>query len=555
MLFRNSMRSRRETINQAATIVGTIAALTFSLLVAIGLGVAAYAILSKTGAAEIAQVRAAARASSAGPSPSFLLFLIFAFLYMLWATLPLSIGGGNQFDPGRLLMYPISLRKLFAIDLISELTSLSSLFAVPAIFAIAIGAGLARDSLTRTLVAAALATLLGIGLSKWLATSIGSLIKRRRTRGETLVAVIGALAGLSGAFIGQLWPIIVRHSEWFRVLRWTPPGAVATAMSDGLTATGGGTYVFSLGVLASYTVLLVVATFWIAQRSVLGRGEAKRRKEITQAVAPADYAGWSLPFVSNDLSALIEKETRYALRNAQLRMIGLMPLILIAVRFMRTRSSFGRAGELTTDSAQRVQQFMHYGAGLIATGGVLYVFLILSGIACNTFAFDGGGMRTLILSAVERRKILMSKNLVITTVCLVFSVVLLIVNQLVFRDLTLLKLAFVALSFLVFAVFMSVIGNWFSIRFPKQMKFGKRMNVSGLAGLLLLPMLLLMAVPPFAAVMAGYFANSLYLEYATLAAFAAFALLLYFPLVSLQGRSLERQERDILEAVSKELEG
>jgi hypothetical protein len=116
-------------------------------------------------------------------------------------------------------------------------------------------------------------------------------------------------------------------------------------------------------------------------------------------------------------------------------------------------------------------------------------------------------------------------------------------------------LVFVSLSFVVFAVFMAVTGNWFSIRFPKQMKFGKRMNVSGLAGLLLLPMLLLMAVPPLAAVIVGYLTGSLLIEYVTLAAFAAFALFLYFPLVSFQGRSLERQEREILEAVSKDLEG
>jgi hypothetical protein len=451
-------------------------------------------------------------------------------------------------------MYPISLKKLFVIDLVSELTSLSSLFAVPAIVAMAIGAGLATGSLLKALIVAALAIFLGIALTKWLATSIGSLIKRRRTRGETLVALIGAVAGLSGAFIGQLWPIIMKHSEWFRVLQWTPPGVVATAMSDGLAPTGDGLYAASLLVLTAYTLLLVVATFWIAQRSVLGKGEAKRHKEQT-TVTSEDYSGWQLPLVSPDLSALIEKESRYAMRNAQLRMIGLMPLILLAIRFMNTRTSFGRAGELTTDSAERVSQFMQYGEGLIATGGVLYVFLILSGIACNAFAFDGAGMRTLILSPIPRSKILISKNVVISVVCLLFSAGLLIANQLVFRDLTLMTLVFVSLSFVVFAVFMAVTGNWFSIRFPKQMKFGKRMNVSGLAGLLLLPMLLLMAVPPLAAVIVGYLTGSLLIEYVTLAAFAAFALFLYFPLVSFQGRSLERQEREILEAVSKDLEG
>jgi hypothetical protein len=554
-LFRNAMRSRRAKINQAASILGSLAALVFAIVVALGLGIATYAILSESGVAQLAQVRAASRSTAKLPEASFILFLIFAFLYMLWATLPLSIGGGSQFDPGRLLMYPISLKKLFAIDLVSELASLSSLFAVPAIFAMAIGAGLATGSLFKALVAAALAILLGIAFAKWLTTSIGSLLKRRRTRGETLLAFIGAIAGLSGAFIGQLWPIIIKHSEWFDVLRWTPPGAVATAMSDGLTPRGSSVYFLSLTVLAAYTVVLIVATFWIAQRSVLGAGEAKGRKKETETVQTEAYTGWSLPLVSSDLSALIEKESRYALRNAQLKMLALMPLILLAVRFMNARRGIGRTGSLAPDSAERVHHFMHYGDPLIATGGVLYVFMIISGLACNAFAFDGAGLRTLILSPVQRRKILISKNVVISTVCLVFSTLLLIVNQIVFRDLTLPKITFVFLSFLIFAAFMSVVGNWFSISFPRQMKFGKRMNVSGVAGLLLLPLVLLMAVPPFIAIMAGFLTSSLLVEYVTLAAFASFALLLYFPLVSFQGSSLERHELEILEAVSKDLEG
>jgi predicted permease len=552
-LFRNALRSRKATINQAASILGTLAALALSLLIALGLGILTFVITSEVGASHIEQVRVASKGAAEIPPAGFILFMIFAFIYMLWATLPLSIGGGGQFDPGRLLMYPISLRKLFAVDLVSELTSLSSLFAVPSIIAIALGAGLAKGSLWKPLVAALLAILFGIALAKWLATSIGALLKKRRTRGETLVALIGALAGLGGAFIGQLWPIVAKHSEWFRVLRWTPPGAVATAMSDGLSPSGLVEYWAALFILTAFSVLLISASYAIAQRAVLGKGGGKPRK-AQAAVATEDYTGWELPLFSSDFSAIIEKEARYSMRNAQLRMIALMPLILLAVRFMNTRR-MGRAGTLTPESTARVHDFVQYAGGLLATGGVLYVFLILSGIACNAFAFEGSGMRTLILSPIDRRKILMGKNLVITIVCLVFSAALLIVNQLVFHDLTPLKLVFVFLSFLIFASFMCLCGNWFSIRFAKQMKFGKRMNVSGLAGLLLLPMLLVMALPPVSAVLIGYLSHSLLIEYVTLTSFAVCAVILYFPAVTIQGDSLERHEREILDAVSKDTEG
>src|SRR6266487_4459493 len=301
-LFRNTMRSRKAALNQIASILGTLIVLAFALLLALGLGIAAYVITSQFGVTHLAQARAATSTAEIPPA-NFIMFMIFAFLYLIWATLPLSTGGGSQFDPGRLLMYPISLRKLFAIDLVSELTSLASLFAVPSILAIAIGTGLATGSLVKALFAALLAIILGIALAKWLATSIGSLVKKRRTRGETVLALVGALAGLSGAFMGQLWPIVVRHAEWFRALRWTPPGAAAIAMSEGLAANGGSDYLIALLVLTGYELVLIYATYWVAQRAVLGKGESKRRQTSPSPTVPENHEGWELPLVSQDLSA------------------------------------------------------------------------------------------------------------------------------------------------------------------------------------------------------------------------------------------------------------
>jgi len=353
--------------------------------------------------------------------------------------------------------------------------------------------------------------------------------------------------------MGQLWPVIVRHREWFQTLRWTPPGAAATAMTEGLSDGGNSIYAIAVLVLSGYALLLIWATYWIAKRAVLGKGERSRQKTVAEQVQTAAHTGWELPLISSDLAALIEKEARYAMRNAQLRMIALLPLILLAVRFMNTRR-IGRTGGFSPDSVLRVNEFLYYGAGLMATGGVLYVFLVLAGITCNSFAFDGAGLRTLILSPVERHKVLAAKNLVIVFVCLIFSAALLMINQFIFHDLTFQSLLFVFLSFVIFAAIMSMAGNWFSIRFPKRMKFGKRLNVSGVAGLLLLPLIFLMALPPFGATLVGYLTHSLVLEYVTLASFAAFMLLIYFPVIRMQGRSLAKREREVLDSVSRELE-
>ncbi len=524
------------------------AALLLALAIATGLGIGAYSLSSPEGVL-IEQARAASSETGGDSSVEFIFFTIFAFCYLIWATLPLSIGSNRQFEPGRLLMYPISLRKLFVFDLASEVTNLQSIFAIPAILAIGVGAGLARESLASAFVVALLAVCLGIALSKWLSISVGLLIKKKRTRGETLVALISVVAGLGAAFIGQFVPVILEHAESFTVLRWTPPGAIAFALTEGLSPNSGFSYLIAVTTIAGYITVLVTAAYLMARRSVLGSGGSARRKDAEQVLAVTETStGWDLPYLPSDLSAILEKELRYIMRNAQLRMMALMPLLLIFIRLMNTRQ-FRGSDDLPDAASSFVNEFLIYGQGIIDTGGVLYVFLILSGLSCNQFAFEEGGMRTLILSPVDRRKILIGKNIALVIVAMLFSVILLIINHAVFRDLTPEALLFVGLSFICFAALMSILGNWLSMQFPKRMKFGKHINVSGVVGLLLIPMVLMLAVPPTIAVAAGYLTRSLLIEYVTLTVFAGIAVASYLLIINSQGRMLQRREVEILEVV------
>ncbi|HEX6044770.1 MAG TPA: hypothetical protein VFZ22_09810 [Pyrinomonadaceae bacterium] len=539
-LLRNQLRSRKAVVNKLATILGMLAALALSLLVAFGLGLTAYGLTQEGTVGQIFR-RATARQASA--SVEFIFFSILAFMYLMWATVPLSIGGGKQFDAGKMLMYPITLRKLFAVDFISEFTTLHSIFAVPAILALSIGAGLGTGNLGIALIGAIPATLFGVSLSKWLTTTIGSVLRRKRGRGETIVALIGAVAAMGGALAGQIAPILIRHAESVRSLRWTPPGAAAMLLVN--TRAGYNLdYALAFVTLSVYTIILIVFTYWIARRTALGLGGRRKPKaagEINLDV-PA-YTGWQLPLLSPDLSAVVEKELRYALRNAQIRMMALMPLILIFIRVFNTKN-FGSMGQ-----SPNADTLLAYSPGLYATGAVLYVFLILSSLWSNAFAFEEGGMRSFILSPIDRRKILIGKNIAVTVLAFVFSTLLLVLNAIVFRDLAARDLVFVALSFVVFASFMSIYGNWVSIRFPKRMRFGKRMNVSGVGGLLLIPMIAVLGTPPFLAGAAGYFTRNIYISYATLALFALLSAGIYAIAVNFQGRSLAKREIEILETV------
>jgi hypothetical protein len=159
-------------------------------------------------------------------------------------------------------------------------------------------------------------------------------------------------------------------------------------------------------------------------------------------------------------------------------------------------------------------------------------------------------MRTLVLSPVDRKNILLGKNIAMSTLALVFSGGLLLINELVFRDISLSAFLFTLLSFSIFVPLMSTVGNSLSIRFPKRMRFGKRLNSSGVAGLLMIPTIFALTLAPLAATAAGYVAQSLLIEYVTLAVLAALSITFYLFVLDSQGDALQRRELEILEAVN-----
>jgi hypothetical protein len=544
-LFRNSLRSSKAVVNRIASLLGILLALIFSLGVAFGLCVAAYALTSPEVGFQKAFEAQRLRGAATMPSAEFIFFSIFGLAYLLWSTIPLSVGTSRTFDPGNLLLYPISLRKLFAVDFISEIASFQSVFAIPAMIAVGIGAGLGTGHLIPAVLLSLAAVLFGISLSKWISVSVGSLLRKKRTRGETLLALIGVVVGLGGGLFGQIAPVVFRHADSIVWLRWTPPGAIAYGFTHGLKGNYWFGYTVALLAMLAYAAVLIAITYRLSSRVVSGSVGKHRERPKSETVEHELYDGWNFPLLSPALTAVVEKELRYLMRNAQIRMMTLTPLILIAMRFVNRRSvgSFG--------SGDAKGGFFKYGEGLLVAAGLLYVFLVLAGIFCNSFAFERGGMRTLVLSPIPRKTVLVGKNIAVSILALIFAAGLLVVNELVFRDLTANALLFAALSFLTFLSLMLVMGNSFSLRFPKRMRFGKRLNVSGVVGLLLIPMIFLLALPPLAATAAGYVAQSLPVEYATLGILMALSVGLYLLLIGHQGETLQRRELEILEAVNE----
>ncbi|MGH9945096.1 MAG: hypothetical protein ACRD9R_22325 [Pyrinomonadaceae bacterium] len=547
-LFRNSMTRRRGggAANRVASLLTLGAAMVFALLVACGMGAATYFLTSE--ATPLRGARGAAELKGV-----FLVFILLSTIYLTWATVPLSVGGGGEFAPGRLLLYPVSLRKLFALDVLSELSSLASIFAAPAILAIALGAGLARGRVLAALAVGVCGLLFGVAVSKLLTTCVGALTRARRARGEALVALVGAVAAFAGVLFGRGAELFERAGSFPAGLRWTPPGAVTLALTSGLREGGAaGDYWQGILLLLVYTASAILLAYRVARRSLTSAGGGTARRK--QAAADPSrrgagaLAGWRLPLASPQLSSIVEKELRYHARNAQLRVVALMPLVLTLAFGLMGSSERGSAAAGAPGGL--FAPFMPYLDGGRAAFSVLYVFMITSALSCNLFGYEGAGMRALVLAPVARRTILVGKNVATLCVSLLMATAVVAFNQLLYRDVSTRAILFASLCFVAYASIFTTIGNWLSIRFPKRLEFGRRLNASGMTGLLLLPIFLLAAALPALAVWAGYAARSRAVVYVILAAFAAAGVASYLLLVRRQERSLQRRELDILEAVT-----
>jgi hypothetical protein len=542
-LLRNSLRSRRGAANRAATAVGTLAAAALSLLFAAGMGAAGYW-LART--SDPAHAAALLRGDAA--QPMLLLFGLLSMLLLMWALVPLSLGGGTGFDPGPLLLYPISLRKLFLVDLLSELSSLSTLFAAPSLVAVGLGAGLASGRVAQSLVAAGVAACFGGALAKLVSTAVASLMQARRARGEMLLAALGIVGAFSGLIVNRGFELIRRTDEFPAALRWTPPGALVSALTAPQGGAGVGEYLLALATLGVYAAAAVALTYAVAVRSLRSSGGAGKRRAAGGRGAGAETAsaraaaGWRVPLLPVQLAAVFEKEMRYALRNAQLRVIVLMPVVVtvaLSFGFDSRRRGFGDFGASSP-----------YFAGVRDGLGMFYVFVILSALGGNLFGFDGAGARAYVLAPVARRTILVGKNLAVLCVAAVAAVAVTVTNRLIHGGAGWGAHLFAALCFVHFAAFFQLVGNYTSVRFPRRLQFGRRMNASGVSGLLMIPTMLAALAPPALAAVAGWLSGRVWIEYVILAAFASLSVAAYLLLIGAQGRELERRELDILEVVT-----
>ncbi len=434
------------------------------------------------------------------------LFFLFFWVIGLLTELQRS----EMIDLQRLMHLPVALGQMFTINYLVSHFSMSIVVVVPLMFGLGLGLALGRGPQMILLIPLAMSMVFMITawtycLRGWLATMMSNP-RRRRTVIMFITMAIVLLAQGPNLYFN----VLQRHgaasgktqterqqqnaehvAETQRSLEmlmglqgfvpplWVPVGAQELAAGNPLPAllgTLGGAGIAALGLRRAYR-----GTVKFYQGDTGGKAAVKRTVSAEAAKTPAarannglNFLERSIPFVPEQSAALALATLRSLLRAPEVKMAWatsfIVTIILGASFFLRSTASVPDA----------VKPFF-------ATGSVVFPIFFLAQFFGNQFGFDRDGFRALMLSPVDRRRILLGKNLATLPVGACFGALLIALTSLRLHlaTPTVLATLFQLASVLLMA---GVAGNLLSILVPYRIQPGsmKPTKMPGLAMVVLM---------------------------------------------------------------------
>jgi ABC-2 type transport system permease protein len=515
------------------------------------------------------------------------LTLVFLFFWMVGLLSELQ--RSESIDLQRLLHLPVSLGQIFVINYLASHLAVSIVVAVPAMMGLALGLAISRGPSMLLLAPLALGMVFMISawtycLRGWLATLMTNPRKRRNVIMVTMGAFI-LMAQLPNLYFNvfhrfdnpsseaksaevksQREAREASHKETIDQLVslqkfvppfWLPLGAQALAEGNALPALYGTLGCVALGALGLRRAYRSTLRFYrgVSDGKVTAQIKPERTPAAALAPAPAQtgrrFLELRLPFVPEQAAALALATFRSMLRAPEVKMQwGTSFLVALIV-----------GGSILFRSTAKIPEAAK---PFVATGAVVFSVFMLVQFFSNHFGLDRDGFRAFILSPVERRLILLGKNLACLPVGLGFGVVLLalIAVRLHLSILTLLAGLLQLASVLLLA---GLVGNVLSILVPYRIQAGslKPTKMPGLAVLVLMAchMFFPLAmspvfVPPLAEFLwrsAGW-PTVVPVNLILSLALAAVLALAYWQTLGPLGRLLQRRETKILGVVTVEVE-
>ena len=443
-----------------------------------------------------------------------------AFLFFWMIGLVTELQRSETIDLQKLMHLPVVLGQLFVVNYLVSHFTLSIIIMVPVMLGLALGLAIARGPEMALLIPLALSMVVMITawtycLRGWLASMMSNPRRRR-----TVIMCISLSFVLLAQGPNLYFNVFNRHSfshksaggddgnrqgnthnaaskEMFGNLvalqgfippLWVSVGAQGLAEKRALPALFGTLGCLGLAFLGLRRAYRSTVKFYLGETG--GKAEARRQPaspaaNTPRATAPSGnrFLEWQLPAVPEQSAALALATFRSLLRAPEVKMAlagsVISMLILGAMIFLRSPPTL----------SDTIKPF-------VATGVVVFSIFMLVQFFANQFGFDRDGFRSLILSPVDRRLVLLGKNLAILPIGLGFGLILL---MLVSAWLRLPPMAVVAALFQLVTLLLiaSLVGNVLSILVPFRIQPGT-MKPTKMPGLAMLVMVLCQMLLPVA---------------------------------------------------------
>jgi ABC-2 type transport system permease protein len=567
-------RLTRNQWSRQGTVAATISVIVSTLLAAIG-------------AAGLVGGFLAGAFSRVGQTPQRMLVvwdaLIGVFL-LFWLIGVLSeIQRSEAIDIGKILHLPVSLTGIFLVNYVASHLTLSIIVFVPWMAGLAVGFVWSRGAAMLLLLPLAAGFLFSVtAWTYWLRGWLVALLVRNPRRYRAIVAGIT----ITFMLLSQIPNLITNarfghnrrsHERTGRVAapipaptqdapragmpsvvlllhRTIPPlwvGGGAMSLAAGhpgpaLLGTAGAFVLAGLGLGGAYRS---------TRRFYEGRGEVARskrkRREAKAAVAVGTFLERRLPGIPEEAAVLALATFRSFSRATEVKMTlaSMVPVILIYGGMM-----FFSAAPAPSSNTQL----------LYATGIALLPLLGLMQILNNQFGFDRSGFRTLVLSPAPRWQILLGKNLALLPLVLGFGLLCMVLAAVVRRTPPLVLLAALVQLLSAFLL-LSLYGSFLSISAPmrvaagalKPTKLSTARRLSLVLSILLFPVIASpLLLPAIGAVVFSTRGGPTAAPMMLLFSVAELAVLAALYPIGLRrlGRFLQCRERDILQAVTQEVE-
>jgi ABC-2 type transport system permease protein len=382
----------------------------------------------------------------------FAVFLLWQFAPILFEVTSPTI---NFRDIAR---YPVTLRTYYLLHLAFGLLDPSVLLSTTWLLSLWIGLLVSRPMWALKAVLPFLAFAAFNLLSNRAVLSLLERIFATRRGRERTLALVMVLAMVAQVAIYGVLPrggeAAVKH--FFRSLLpiwvWSPPGVTTAAISSGPAL-----FAAAIAALIAYSLL----AGWILRGRLRANFNGESYSESSRRSGAVQMqSGWSLPLVSERISAIVEKEVRYALRDSR-TLLNLATPTVFALIIVLGRGMFARV----------MSQGMHINISNWQVHPSVASLIFISYLAYNSFGTDASGFARWALSPATSRDVLIGKNVAI---CMLWTASLVGVNVVLIAGMNLSYwlLLLTLLGVLYGGLAILAAGNQLSVRIPTRFEVG-----------------------------------------------------------------------------------